>query len=91
MISSGDHEPGLEFRHALSRALAGPEETVEEETEPTLQFSFSLRKSLRKQLSELSIAQEIPMRSFVLLALRDSGLDVTDEDLIDRRKAPECK
>lgn len=50
------------------------------------QFSFGLRKSLRKQLSQLAMAEDVTMRAFVLNALKEKGLDVTDEDLLDLRK-----
>jgi len=55
-------------------------------TEPQVQFSFNLRKSLRKQLLRLADDEDMTMRSFILEALRDKGLDVTEDDLRDMRK-----
>ncbi len=60
-------------------------EPVKEE-EPQAQFSFSLRKSLRKQLARLSDDADMTMRAFVLEALKAKGLDVRPDDLIDLRK-----
>ena len=54
--------------------------------EEVTQFSLSLRKSLRKELTQLAIDADMTMRSFVLLALKDKGLSVSEEDLVDRRK-----
>ena len=50
------------------------------------QFSFGLRKELRKQLARLSDDADMTMRAFVLQALKDKGLDVRDDDLVDLRK-----
>ena len=54
--------------------------------EPIVQFSFGLRKSLRKELARLAADADMTMRSFILDALKEKGLSVTDEDLIDLRK-----
>jgi hypothetical protein len=51
-----------------------------------IQFSFSLRKDLRKQLARLADDADMTMRAFVLNALKDKGLDVRDDDLVDLRK-----
>jgi hypothetical protein len=55
-------------------------------SEEVIQFSLSLRKSLRKELARLADDTDMTMRAFVLMALRDKGLSVTDEDLLDLRK-----
>lgn len=54
--------------------------------DPVVQFSFGLRKSLRKELARLAADADMPVRAFILDALREKGLSVTDEDLVDRRK-----
>jgi hypothetical protein len=56
------------------------------EGEPVIQFSLSLRKSLRKQLMLLASDADMTMRAFVLNALKDKGLDVQPDDLLDLRK-----
>ena len=55
-------------------------------TEPLVQFSFALRKSLRKELARLADDADMTMRAFILEALREKGLSVTDEDLADLRR-----
>ena len=56
-------------------------------SEPLVQFSFGLRRSLRKELDQLALANDTTMRAFVLSALKDKGLSgVTDADLLDLRK-----
>lgn len=54
--------------------------------EPSVQFAFELRKSLRKELARLSADADMTMRAFVLNALKEQGLTVTDDDLEDLRK-----
>ena len=56
------------------------------EGEPVIQFSLSLRKSLRKQLMLLASDADMTMRAFVLNALKDKGLDVQPDDVLDLRK-----
>jgi hypothetical protein len=53
--------------------------------EPVTQFSFSLRKELRKQLARLADDADMTMRAFVLNALKAKGLSVRDDDLLDLR------
>ena len=52
-----------------------------------IQFSLSLRKSLRKQLARLADDADMTMRAFVLEALKAKGLDVRPDDLVDLRDA----
>lgn len=55
-------------------------------SEPVVQFSFGLRKSLRKELSRLASDEDMTMRAFILDALKEKGLSVTDDDLLDLRR-----
>jgi hypothetical protein len=41
--------------------------------EPQVQFAFSLRKSLRKQLARLADDADMTMRAFILNALKKRG------------------
>ncbi|MCC5986020.1 MAG: hypothetical protein JJU42_16810 [Rhodobacteraceae bacterium] len=54
--------------------------------EPIVQFSFGLRKSLRRELQHLAADADVTMRAFILDALKDKGLSVTPEDLLDLRR-----
>ena len=55
-------------------------------SEPLVQFTMRMRKSLRRELDRLAIDNDTTMQAFVLSALRDKGLSVTDDDLLDLRK-----
>ena len=67
-----------------AKAATRPKATVE--PEPVTQFSLSLRKELRKELANLARDADMTMRAFVLLALKDKGLSVRDDDLVDLRR-----
>ncbi len=54
--------------------------------EQAIQFSLSMRKELRKQLARLASEADMTMRAFVLNALKEKGLSVREDDLIDLRK-----
>ena len=76
----------LKERTIISAAVVPTKPTLKVVTEPVIQFSLSLRKSLRKELSQLASDEDVTMRAFVLDALKAKGLNVTDDDLIDRRR-----
>jgi hypothetical protein len=65
---------------------ARPEAKAIAPAEEVIQFSLSLRKSLRKQLARLADEADMTMRAFVLDALKAKGLDVRPDDLMDLRK-----
>lgn len=54
--------------------------------EPIVSFPLKMRESLRDELAQQATAGGMTMRGFVMQALRDAGLSVTDSDLVDRRK-----
>jgi len=60
--------------------------TPPQEEEEVIQFSLSMRKELRKQLARLASDADMTMRAFVLNALKEKGLSVREDDLIDLRK-----
>jgi len=55
-------------------------------TEPIVQFSFGLRKSQRRELQRLAADADMTMRAFILNALKEKGLTVTEDDLLDLRR-----
>jgi hypothetical protein len=57
-----------------------------QEEEGVIQFSLSMRKELRKQLARLASDADMTMRAFVLNALKEKGLSVREDDLVDLRK-----
>jgi hypothetical protein len=60
--------------------------TPSREEEGAIQFSLSMRKELRKELARLASDADMTMRAFVLNALKEKGLSVREDDLIDLRK-----
>lgn len=71
-----------EPRVVKAKLVAAPKPAEEGVT----QFSFGLRKSLRKQLASLAAETDMTMRAFVLNALKEKGLAVRNDDLADLRK-----
>ena len=69
----------------MRRALVAESKTPLSSETP-IQFSLSMRKELRKQLARLASEADMTMRAFVLHALKEKGLAVRDDDLIDLRK-----
>lgn len=57
--------------------------------ESVVQLCLSLRKSQRRQLVVLALNADMTLRAFVLNALRDKGLTVHDDDLLDKRRRQE--
>lgn len=78
----------LPTQHAVSPAPAKPETTAVErrEGETVVQFNLSMRKSLRRDLKRLAEDSDMTARAFVLNALKEKGLPVSDKDLLDLRK-----
>ena len=68
------------------KVVTAPKPAPAAKADPQTQFSLSLRKDLRKQISRLADDADMTMRAFVLNALKAKGLDVRDEDLVDLRK-----
>lgn len=56
------------------------------EQESVSQFTLKLRASLHRELTVLAFNSGMTMRGFVMNALKQQGLNVADDDLIDRRK-----
>jgi hypothetical protein len=73
-------------RPVVAPGAPPPAPARSEPGEPVIQFSLSLRKSLRKQLARLADDADMTMRAFVLDALKARGLDVRADDLTDLRK-----
>ncbi len=80
------HVPAREKRPKRAGEGRAKKPVLEQPAEPTIQFSFGLRRSLRKQLVSLANDADMTMRAFVLDALKGKGLDVADADLLDMRK-----
>lgn len=56
------------------------------EAEAVTQFTMKMRAAQHRQLSVLAFQAGMTMRGFVMNALKAQGLDVSDTDLVDRRR-----
>ena len=57
-----------------------------DEEQKMRQFTLKMRESLHKELARYALEADMTMRGFIMDALRDKGLDVTEDDLVDRRR-----
>ena len=62
------------------------EDDSERVPEEMTQCNIEMRKALKKQLAFLALEHDMTIQAFMLSALKDKGLDVTDADLVDRRR-----
>lgn len=53
-------------------------------SEMTVQFKVS--PELKKEIHRSALERDETVRSFILKALKDRGITVSDDDLVDRRK-----
>lgn len=60
--------------------------SVMDSTEKLCQFTLSMRESLHRELAMAALAEGMTMRGLIMRALRDAGLGVRDDDLVDRRR-----
>jgi hypothetical protein len=85
-------EPAPAPRPARRAATAARKNTEVElasefdSTEKLCQFTLSMRESLHRELAMAALADGMTMRGLIMRALRDLGLDVRDDDLVDRRR-----
>ena len=54
--------------------------------EPRVQFTLQMRASLHRELAQRALASGMTLRGYIMNALRKSGLKVTENDLVDRRR-----
>jgi len=86
----------LPTQHVVGRATKEPPhaatttKTPRQKTkaafEREVQFSLSLPESARKQLAIKSTEADMTMRGFILDALRDKGIEISEEEIRDARR-----
>ena len=57
--------------------------------ERNAQYLLKMTREQRRQLVKLAALEDMTIRGFILNALKDKGLDVTEEDMIDLRRTAE--
>ncbi len=50
------------------------------------QVTLQMRQSLHRELTRKAFESDMTMRGFIMRALKKMGLNVTDADLVDRRR-----
>lgn len=75
-------------RSAGSASSRGPsrEPPLSDSPEPISQFTLKLRESLHRELAKKAFNSGMTMRGFIMNALKKAGLNVTEVDLVDRRR-----
>lgn len=71
---------------AKSKRAKPPKEPVQTR-EPVSQVTIKMRESLHKELARKAFNSGMTMRGYIMRALKQSGLGVTEADLIDGRKS----
>lgn len=54
--------------------------------EPVTQVTLKMRESLHRELTKKAFSSGMTMRGFIMQALKQAGLRVTEADLVDGRK-----
>lgn len=70
--------------HATGKQARGPQRA--DAASAQSQFTLKLSAAQHRQLQVLAFEADMTMRGYVMNALANHGLTVTDEDLKDRRK-----
>ena len=55
--------------------------------EPVSQVTIKMRESLHRELARKAFNSGMTMRGFIMRALKEAGLGVTEADLVDGRKS----
>lgn len=63
-----------------------PDDAMADAAEKNTQFTLTLRESLHRSLAMMALENHMTMRGFIMQALRDAGLPVEEQDLVDRRR-----
>lgn len=72
-----------EGAHTPKRKPLSEKKKIEE---LVVQYPLKMRASLRDKLSQMAALEGMTMRGFIMSALKEKGLEVTKEDMVDRRK-----
>lgn len=55
-------------------------------SEPVSQVTIKMRESLHRELARKAFNSDMTMRGYIMRALKQAGLGVTESDLVDGRK-----
>jgi len=82
--------PGRADARASTRreARARPPRAPRKSEEAVTQVTLKMRESLHRELARRAFNSGMTMRGYIMRALKQAGLHVTEADLLDRRKQP---
>ncbi len=69
-------------------ARARPPKAPRKSEEAITQVTLKMRESLHRELARKAFNSGMTMRGYIMRALKQAGLHVTEADLRDRRKHP---
>ena len=73
-------------RSPAARPRAKQPKEPRQSPEPISQVTIKMRESLHRELARQAFNSEMTMRGFIMRALKQAGLGVTESDLVDGRK-----
>jgi hypothetical protein len=79
-----DRQPATETT-ARNRRARRPKEPLKS-PEPISQVTIKMRESLHRELARKAFDSGMTMRGYIMRALKQAGLGVTESDLVDGRK-----
>jgi len=71
---------------AKSQRAKRPKEPLKS-PEPVSQVTIKMRESLHRELARKAFNSGMTMRGYILRALKQAGLGITEADLVDGRKS----
>ncbi len=78
--------PGIHTKEADTMEQPKPKAPI---SDRNAQYLLNMRAEQRRQLTKLAVLDDKTIRGFILAALADKGLDVTEEDMVDLRRTTE--
>ncbi len=73
-------------RQSAPKSRAKRPKEPQRSPEPVTQVTIKMRESLHKDLTRKAFNSGMTMRGFIMRALKQAGLGVTETDLVDGRK-----
>lgn len=73
-------------RHGAPKPQARRSKEPRKSPEPITQVTLKMRESLHRDLAKKAFNSDMTMRGYIMRALKQAGLGVTEADLVDGRK-----
>ena len=86
---NASRQPASKTRAKSQRARRAKEPL--KSPEPISQVTIKMRASLHRELARKAFNSGMTMRGYIMRALKQAGLGVTEADLVDGRKNPQSQ